>query len=60
MHGISGRGLYRQWGIAPRPEDNDSPVFLQAVYDASGKNATGIFGTKSLDRQAAYVVRLPQ
>ena len=22
----SGRGLYRQWGIAPRPEDKDSVV----------------------------------
>ena len=24
---MPGRGLYRQWGIAPRPEDNDSLVF---------------------------------
>lgn len=25
---VSGRGLYRQWGITPRPEDKDSVVFF--------------------------------
>ncbi len=27
-----GRGLYRQWGIAPRPEDKDSVVSGYSIY----------------------------
>lgn len=37
---VAGRGLYRQWGITPRPEDKVFSCFLWAVYDTPAKNAT--------------------
>ena len=39
-----GRGLYRQWGLAPRPEDKGFSCVLRVLYDVSGKNATPILG----------------
>lgn len=36
----SGRGLYRQWGLAPRPEDKVFSCFLEIVYDSPAGNAT--------------------
>ena len=40
MKEAAGRGLYRQWGIAPRPEDKEFSCFLEVVYDTSPENAT--------------------
>ena len=39
----AGRGLYRQWGIAPRPEDKGFSCFLRVVYDTLTGNATPNF-----------------
>ena len=39
----AGRGLYRQWGVAPRPEDKGFSCFLGIVYDTLPENATPNF-----------------
>ena len=40
---VSGRGLYRQWGITPRPEDKVFSCFLWVVYNSMTRNATPNF-----------------
>jgi len=37
---VAGRGLYRQWGITPRPEDKGFSCFLGLVYDRVLQKAT--------------------
>ncbi len=38
--GMLGRGLYRRWGIAPRPEDKGFSCFLTTLYNIPLKNAS--------------------
>ena len=40
---VSGRGLYRQWGIAPRPEDIRFLVVMSTLYAICKWIATPIF-----------------
>ena len=39
---FAARGLYRRWGLAPRPEDIVSSC-LKALYDRPAENATPNF-----------------